>query len=632
MRILIIGSGAREHALARSLAASPSSPELACFAGTANPGISRLCGHYRTGSMTGTKEMLEFAGMVSPDLAVIGPEAPLEAGAADGLRSAGIPTVGPGSVPARIETSKVFARDLLRQVCPEASPDYHRVTSLEEAREALRQLGEDYVIKEEGLRGGKGVKVAGEHLESHEAALAWCEEILRNSPRLIIEEKLEGQEFSLLSFCDGVTCSHMPPVQDHKRAWEGDAGPNTGGMGSYSGPYGTLPFLSSREVHQARDLQQRVFRGIQEHTGESYQGILYGGYMATATGVKIIEYNARFGDPEVLNLLALLESDLAEICRAVTRGTLTELEITFSPRASVCKYLVPAGYPEQSVKGLPVKLPILPENISLSLGSVDQSGDELVTAGSRTLAVTALGDTLEEAEAACEEAAVRFPGLYHRRDIGSSELIMRRIEHMERLKDYPLRIGVLGSTRGTSLQPLLDAAETGRVNARIECVITNRKSAYIRERAAAHHVPSCFVPGSRIGADDEMTRILEAHRVDMVLCIGYMRIISPAFCRRWEGRVFNIHPSLLPDFGRGMDTDVHAAVLASGVSETGCTVHHVTPEVDEGPILLQKRCPVHPDDSVLSLKDRVQALEGEALTELVRDYQKRKKDGKKVNL
>ncbi len=626
MHILIIGSGAREHAAALTLAGSSSGPMLSCFGSARNPGIEKLCSFYSTGMITSPQECLSFAHECGADLVFIGPEAPLETGTADMLREQGFGVIGPGTSAARIETSKIFARELLETLCPKAVPFFQIIRSMDDAQAALSVLGDSYVIKEDGLCGGKGVKVSGDHLHSRDEALAYCREILEHSSRFVIEQRLTGEEFSLLSFCDGKTIVHMPPVQDHKRALEQDRGPNTGGMGSYSGAWGTLPFLSSADLRQARVLQERVYRGLQEHTGESYQGILYGGYMADSQGIRIIEYNARFGDPEVLNLLPLLDTDLAEIFQAVARGTLSELDIRFSRKASVCKYLVPEGYPGESRKGIPVEIPELDPSVHLFLGSVDIRENRMVTAGSRTLAVTALADTLHEAEQAAETAVSRFNGpLVHRRDIGTDELVQRRITHMAELRGNPLRIGVLGSTRGTSLQALLDAIDRGDVPAGIECIISDREGAYITRRGEIHHIPAYCVRGRT--REEKMTSILLAHGVHIVLCVGYMRILSHEFCAQWEGRIFNIHPSLLPDFAGGMDMDVHSEVLSSGKEETGCTIHMVTPEVDAGPVVLQKRCRVFPGDTVLSLKKRVQELEGEALTELVRDYQKSLKDG-----
>lgn len=628
MTILIVGSGAREHALAAALKGH----RLCCFGTHRNPGIEALCAAPITvGDITDPALAVKTAKAHGVELVCIGPEAPLERGVADALEAAGIPVVGPRRAAARIETSKAFCRELLREVCPEATPRFFIVSTEAEAASALSELGEAYVVKADGLAGGKGVKVAGDHLSSHQEALEWVREILSESPRVVIEEKLAGEEFSLLSFTDGYSCLHMPAVQDHKRAGEGDRGPNTGGMGSYTDANASLPFLGRQDVVAAFRFNERVVQGIREKTGVPYRGILYGGFMATAHGVSIVEYNARLGDPEALNLLPLLESDLAEIFSAIVTDRVGEIDIRFRAAASVCKYLVPPGYPEQGEKGINLGSPEILHVASAdaatleiyagSLSLQDGPPRQLRTEGSRTLAVTGIAPTLAEAERAAE-AQIRSMGgtLKHRRDIGTAELIRKRVDHMNELRRRPLRIGVLGSTRGTSAQGVIEGAEAFEIPASVEIVLSDRAHAPILERAAHRGIPFHFVDPRRHTRDEydgELVRLLELYRVDLVLCVGFMRILSPYFCGHFRDRALNVHPSLLPDFAGGMDGDVHAAVIAAGRRESGCTVHYVTAAVDAGPILLQKRCPVRPGDTPETLKVRVQALERDALLESV---------------
>ncbi len=329
--VLIVGSGAREHAIAVTLARSPQSPDLLCFSNAHNPGIERLCRRYATGSMIDGAAIAAFAKEQMATLAVIGPEAPLAAGVADALWATDVPTVGPVQALARIESSKGFARNLLEKYGIPGNPKFRRFRQgldesvesvLQKAEGYLRELGDQHVIKDDGLAGGKGVKVFGDHLQSMEESLAFCRELLEAGHPFVIEEKLEGEEFSLLSFSDGTTLRHMPPVQDHKRAFEGDRGPNTGGMGSYTSADGLLPFLTLPDVLEAQNINERTVAALREECGEPYRGVLYGGFMATRDGVRLIEYNARFGDPEALNLLTLLNTDLLSIFKAITDGTL----------------------------------------------------------------------------------------------------------------------------------------------------------------------------------------------------------------------------------------------------------------------------------------------------------------------
>lgn len=444
--VLIIGSGAREHALAEALARSPQSPDLLCFSNAHNPGIERLTRRYQTGSTTDAAAITAFAKDQIATLAIIGPEAPLAAGVADALWAAGVATVGPTRGLARVESSKSFARDLLTKHNIPGNPIYERIdpaathgspeAALAEAEAVLRRLGDHHVIKDDGLAGGKGVKVFGDHLHSLDDSLAFCRELLAAGHPFVIEEKFEGEEFSLLSFTDGTTLRHMPPVQDHKRAFEGDRGPNTGGMGSYSAADGLLPFLTQNDILAAQSINEQTVAALREETGEPYRGILYGGFMATRDGVRLIEYNARFGDPECLNLLTLLDGDFLTVCKAITDGTLGSLHVHFRPQASVCKYVVPEGYPDNPRKGDRVDLPAYPlPGVSVFLSAVDVRAGELIATGSRTVAVVATAETLAEAETECERTAAIIPGpFFHRRDIGTAEALAQRVHHMRQLR------------------------------------------------------------------------------------------------------------------------------------------------------------------------------------------------------
>jgi phosphoribosylamine--glycine ligase len=367
---------------------------------------------------------------------VIGPEAPLAAGVADSLWAAGISVVGPTQSLARIESSKGFARDLLAKYEIAGNPFFRRFTSLDGLDEVLSRYADRHVIKDDGLAGGKGVKVCGDHLLSTEDSLAFCRELVAHGHPFVVEEKLEGEEFSLMSFCDGATLRHMPTVQDHKRAYNRDKGPNTGGMGTYTDADHKLPFLTDEDIASAQKMNERVAAALAAECGVPYRGILYGGFMATRDGVKVIEYNARFGDPESLNLLTLLETDFVEICRAIADEKLHEIDVRFSSLASVCKYVVPEGYPDAPRKGDVVRLPEdLPANATIFLSAVDVKDGMLIATGSRTVAVVGVGESIGEAEVACEQVVQQIPGpFFHRTDIGTDSLITRRVDHMKKVR------------------------------------------------------------------------------------------------------------------------------------------------------------------------------------------------------
>ena len=434
--ILLLGSGAREHAIARALACSPQNPAIACLAANKNPGIQKLAEQFKVGSISDPKSVVSFAQKCCAKLAIIGPEAPLEAGVADALWNAGIPTVGPKKAHAQIETSKGFTRDLLAKYNIPGGPLYRRFDSLDGVAEFLEELGEYYVVKYDGLMGGKGVKVSGDHLHSHDEALDYCTELVNRGGSFVVEEKLIGEEFSLMSFCDGEHLAHMPPVQDHKRAYEGDEGPNTGGMGSYSDADHSLPFLTDDDISHAQQINETTAQALKKEFSEGYKGVLYGGFIATADGVKLIEYNARLGDPEAMNVLPLLESDFVEVCHGIVNGNLDERNVSFSRRATVCKYAVPEGYPDSPVKGEPIDVSSVTDTSQLYYASVDMKDGTLIEAGSRTVAYVGIAGSLvkAEAKAGAEISKVRGP-LFHRTDIGTTELIQKRVEHMQTLRN-----------------------------------------------------------------------------------------------------------------------------------------------------------------------------------------------------
>ncbi len=374
-----------------------------------------------------------------PDFVIVGPEDPLAHGIVDALQNElGIPCIGPTKSLARLESSKAFTRQLLARHGIPGNPEHKVFRDCEGLENYLNQLGQ-YVVKPDGLTGGKGVKLSDAHLYSTRQALEYCQELFQHGhAAVVIEEKLEGEEFSLQSFCDGTHVAHMPVVQDHKRAFEGDTGPNTGGMGSYSSEDHSLPFLTPRHVEQARAINATVARALFEETNQKYRGILYGGFMAVRDGIRLLEYNARFGDPETLNVLSILQTELIDVCEAMIEGALCQLPICFAPLATVCKYIVPNGYPDQPEKGAELDLSaVAQESAGLKIykAAVEEKGGRCYMTGSRAIAFVGIATNIEEAERTAEQAAAAVRGpAFHRRDIGTRQLLQQRIDHMKALK------------------------------------------------------------------------------------------------------------------------------------------------------------------------------------------------------
>ncbi len=428
MKVLVVGGGGREHAIARALAKSR---DVVIYAAMSrrNPGIATLSSDHLIIRETSVQEIAAFCSIHQITHAFIGPEAPLQAGIVDILESVGVRCVGPSRAAARIETDKAFCRDLMKKYAIPGLPQYAIFRDPDSAIRYLLDSDREYAIKPVGLTGGKGVRIMGEQVD-RDGACAYIREI---NGDVVIEERLIGEEFTLQAFADGKHLVPMPLVQDHKRAYEGDTGPNTGGMGSYTLPDHRMPFVTDEEYRQALSIMNQVLSAL-ESEGSPYKGILYGQFMNTATGPMVIEFNARFGDPEAMNVLSLLSSDLGEIVRGITEGTLDKTSIAFTPQATVCKYLVPEGYPDNPKAGAEIITgPFGPA--LLYYASVEEKGDRLITQSSRTMAYVGIGSNLKEAEEIAERAVSAVSGpVRHRRDVGTEEVLRRRIAHMKEIR------------------------------------------------------------------------------------------------------------------------------------------------------------------------------------------------------
>lgn len=446
MNILIIGGGGREHALAYATAASPCKPHIFAVMAKQNPGIANLCDDFLLEKETNVGRVVAYATDKKIDIAIIGPEAPLAVGLADALYNVGIPSMGPKKAVARIEFDKAWAREFMQRNNIAGCPRFGVFDSVGAAHEFADRLG-DVAVKPAGLTGGKGVKVMGDQLPDIETAKKYITQIIEGGDSVVVEENLKGEEFTLQAFVDGEYLAFTPTVQDHKRAYEGDLGPNTGGMGSYTANSVLLPFLEESDYAAAKDIMRQTVAALKAETGEAYKGILYGQFMATASGVEVIEFNARFGDPEAMNILPLLVAggtDFAQVIKGVATGTLSSVKITAASKASVCKYAVPAGYPDNPVRDMPITAKGLTcagdvtgddGGALLFYSSVYENGGQVYTTGSRAVAVVGMAQTITEAEKLAEEALGRIKGdLHSRHDIGKAELIQKRIDHMKELR------------------------------------------------------------------------------------------------------------------------------------------------------------------------------------------------------
>jgi len=439
MKVLLVGNGAREHAIAEAI--TKSGADLYAYMSRKNPGIARLSKEYEIGDICDPEAVANWAKSKGIELAMVGPEAPLEAGVVDALERGGIDVASPSKSAARLETDKAFTRHLMKKYNVPGTPIFKILVTPEEVDEFIDGLSMDVVVKPAGLTGGKGVKIMGEHLKDKEEARDYAKQIIREGVGTIdiavIEEKLIGEEFTLQAFVSPNEILGMPMVQDHKRAYDDDKGPNTGGMGSYTGTGYILPFLKKEDYEFGLNAIKEVVKALKMETGKVYKGVIYGQFIVTANGPKLIEFNARFGDPEAMNVLSLFKGDFVEVMKAIVHGGLENLDISFADKATVCKYLVPAGYPTKPEKGIKIKVDeeaVEATGAKLHYASVGEEDGKILTSGSRAISVTGVADTIERAEKIAEKATsyVRGP-LEHRKDIGTHDLIQKRFDHMKKL-------------------------------------------------------------------------------------------------------------------------------------------------------------------------------------------------------
>lgn len=435
MKILVVGTGAREHAICKAIEGNA---ELYSLMSNKNPGIARMS-KYQISSENDIERVKKFAMDNKIDMAIIGPEAPLEKGIVDALQAEGIGCIGPTKEAAKIETDKVFMRNLFENYKIGGSLVYKVFDNYDDISTFIDDFGEDVVIKPVGLTGGKGVKIMGEQLKDAEEAKNYSKEVIDTKmgghAKVVIEERAIGEEFTVQAFVDGKNIAPMPAVQDHPYAFDGDEGPITGGMGSYSDKGGLLPFLDQKSYDESVKIMEETVKAINKEVGH-YRGFLYGQFMLCKDGPKLIEYNARFGDPEAMNVLQLLQSNFVDICEGIIDGNLKGAK--FADKATVCKYIVPKGYPGNAIPDQIIDVDerkINEAGAEVYYAAVNEKEGKVYSSSSRALGIVSVADNIYEAEKLCENATKYVKGdIYHRKDVGTTELIQKRIKHMEELK------------------------------------------------------------------------------------------------------------------------------------------------------------------------------------------------------
>ena len=423
-RVLLVGGGGREHAIADALAGDCA---LYACAGNRNPGIDRLADGFRELDTGDPGAVVDYALDVDATLAVVGPEGPLDAGVVDALDDEDVYAFGPKQADARIETDKTFQREFMAENDVPGQAEFETFDDPDAAAEYVESVDGDVAVKPAGLTGGKGVRVTGDQVSKADAA-----EYVRSSghDEWVVEERLVGEEVTVQALVANRDVRPTPAAHDHGRAYEGDDGPNTGGMGSYTAPEWTLPFMTDEDYEACVETLEAVVDAL-----PSYRGVLYGQFMLTPDGPKVVEFNARFGDPEALNTLPTMETPLLDVL-TVARDDDPLPDLEFADVATVCKYAVPDGYPTEPEGGTRVTIDESAlDDAKLFYASVDARDDGIYTTTSRSYAVTGFGSSIPDAEREATAALGDLPeGLRVRTDIGTESLLQDRIDHMKHVR------------------------------------------------------------------------------------------------------------------------------------------------------------------------------------------------------
>ncbi|OVE78978.1 phosphoribosylamine--glycine ligase [bacterium I07] len=419
MNILVVGSGGREHTLVWKILKSPRVDKVYCAPG--NGGISKIAESVDI-DVTDLNKLTHFAQKQSIDLTVVGPELPLTLGIVDAFKEKGLEVFGPSKLAAELEGSKAFSKDLMKKYhIPTA--EYQVFTEPDSAFRYLQSIEPPVVLKADGLAAGKGVLVCNSRNEMFDGA----EKIMTErafgeaGDRLIVEECLVGEEVSVLAITDGEDMLLLPPSQDHKPIFEGDKGPNTGGMGAYS----PAPVMTDKLLETVKEkILIPTIQGMKSE-GRLYQGVLYAGLMITSEGPKVLEYNCRFGDPEIQSILPLLESDIIDLIEAALDGKIKTAPFKLMKKSAVCVVMASGGYPNSYKKGMVIHgLDRDDDNVVIFHAGTKAKGKDIVTSGGRVLGVTSINDTIESAIKSVYQAvgSITFDGAYYRRDIGQKAL------------------------------------------------------------------------------------------------------------------------------------------------------------------------------------------------------------------
>ena len=416
----IVGCDGRENAIGKSLLRTTEKIKVFYIGPHPNIGLDNLGAIYENGDILNGGVILDWVKKNNIEFAIIGPEKPLEIGIVDILEENGIECFGPRKILALLETSKLFCRNFLsmleKKYNLQLNPEYFEFTSKNEINVFINKYPKSFVIKQDELAGGKGVLVMGDHFNSSEDGKNICIDLYNKNISFIVEEKLIGEEFSLISITDGINISHCPPVQDYKRAYDNNMGPNTGGMGAV---LNHLPFLNDEDIKIAEKINQMVVENISQYTNTNhkYKGVLYGSFIKTQDGIRVIEYNCRFGDPEIIPLFEAMKTNFYNICKNISKKTLAPIH--FDNSCVLTKYIVPEGYPTKSLKNYEFYVHKI-DNNKIIWASCEKINNHYLQLGSRTFAYTLKGPNILDLQKQINEDLEKVQGrVFYRKDIGS---------------------------------------------------------------------------------------------------------------------------------------------------------------------------------------------------------------------
>ena len=573
-KIVILGEGSREHVMQE-----------------------KLCHHQV--ELLSSEEEINARSYI--DLVVVGPEKFLVEGIE---KKSKFPVFGPNQVAARIEGSKIFSKNFMKDnqiptsnfFIPDSKNSLLSFFRNSNSNDNTINSPCRYVIKRDGLCSGKGVYLPNnmDQLESIMGKL---------DGNILVEERLFGTEVSVMGFCNGREISLFPQIQDYKRLSTMDGSPNTGGMGAI----GPVSILTESEMEDVRRHMLKVVTSL------NFKGVLYAGLMKTGTGVYFLEFNCRMGDPETQVGLNLLETDLYQIMIDCVNGNKIDY-IKWKDKSCACVVLSHSDYPKKKLEEpIPISFGNLDKTVSVYFSNPEISLGPIKTYGGRVASVVSVSDSITESLENIYNNIhkIHYDGRYFRTDIGLDYMISKND------KKRNLKIGILSSSRGTSIQKLLQMEDVS-----VEIIVCDRETEII-DKAKKHKIPYfCFLFNeSKEEYFHKLSNIFETFDLDFIFCVGFKRIIPNSFCKKFEGKLLNIHPSLLPEYKGLFNESIHKRVLDDGVSHSGCTLHHVTGEVDSGRIALQSQYKLKRGETLSSLKTEIQKLESECIVNFLKIQQ-----------